>query len=153
MQLHILTVRLSYHDMRMFLQILKSLPQQMLTKSRSNVSEINGKSVFMLKHSFPSIIQFFPDDVAKLTALGFKREDCVTALQNCEGKLDDAALWLTQNAVPNRSLVAPAQETNTADNAVFIKAVEVYSHFMTFSFFYCCDFPGESQLHITVHYR
>lgn len=38
-QLHLLTIRLSYYDMRMFLQMLNSLPKQMLTGNRSNTSE------------------------------------------------------------------------------------------------------------------
>lgn len=34
-QLHLLTVRLSYHDMRMFLQILNSLPNQMVSTGKN----------------------------------------------------------------------------------------------------------------------
>lgn len=136
--MHILTVRLSYYDMRMFLQILKSLPQQMFSESRSNISEMNGKSLYLPKYSFSILNPLFSDDVSKLTALGFKREDCVTALQNCDGKLDDAALWLTQNAIPNRSHVAPSQETKNADNTVFIKAVEVCYNFKTLTFLLLC---------------
>lgn len=58
-----------------------------------------------------------------MSALGFKTEDCIVALENCDGKLDDAALWLTQNAVPCRSLVSPTQQSR--DDNVFIKSVEV----------------------------
>ena len=36
----------------------------------------------------------------KLKSLGFGVEDCTEALKVCGGKLDDAALWLTQNASP-----------------------------------------------------
>lgn len=64
----------------------------------------------------------FLDDVSKLVALGFKTEDCLKALEICEGKLDDAALWLTQNAVPIRLTVT---QENKDESNVFIKAVEV----------------------------
>lgn len=69
----------------------------------------------------------FLDDVSKLVALGFKTEDCLKALEICEGKLDDAALWLTQNAVPSR--LAVTQENKDEDN-VFIKAVDVSKIFL-----------------------
>ena len=36
----------------------------------------------------------------KLSALGFSAGDCARALGECGGRLDDAALWLTQNAQP-----------------------------------------------------
>jgi hypothetical protein len=36
----------------------------------------------------------------KLKSLGFGDEDCSEALKACGGKLDDAALWLTQHASP-----------------------------------------------------
>lgn len=36
-----------------------------------------------------------------LSALGFQIEDCNEALKQCNGQLDDAALWLTQNAIPS----------------------------------------------------
>lgn len=60
----------------------------------------------------------------KLTALGFETNDCVTALEICEQKLDDAALWLTQNAVPAFTYGSKGQiQINDGDFG--IKAVEV----------------------------
>lgn len=38
--------------------------------------------------------------IVKLKALGFTESDCATALDKCNGQLDDAALWLTHNASP-----------------------------------------------------
>lgn len=66
----------------------------------------------------------FLDNISKLIALGFKPEDCITALEKCEGKLDDAALWLTQNAVPIHSYAASHQHSNEGGSP-FIKAIEV----------------------------
>lgn len=79
-QLQFLTVRLSYYDMCMFRQMLDSLPKQM----------ISGKD----KH----VAQSYKNQIQTLTALGFKYQDCVQAMELCENRLDDAAIWLTQNA-------------------------------------------------------
>ncbi|XP_050302982.1 intermembrane lipid transfer protein Vps13D isoform X2 [Anthonomus grandis grandis] len=79
-QMQFLTVRLSYHDMCMFRQMLDSLPKQMLS----------GKDA----QSTPN----YKNQIQTLTALGFQKEDCIRALELCDNKLDDAAIWLTQNA-------------------------------------------------------
>ncbi|XP_014236722.1 vacuolar protein sorting-associated protein 13D isoform X1 [Trichogramma pretiosum] len=83
-----LSVRLSYHDVNMFTRMLRSLPKQtLLARQRSSLDEnqpANSKS-----------------HILKLSALGFTEVDCETALDKCNGHLDDAALWLTQNAVPS----------------------------------------------------
>ncbi|XP_071050524.1 intermembrane lipid transfer protein Vps13D isoform X2 [Onthophagus taurus] len=102
-----LIVRLSYYDMRMFLQILNSLPKQMF----SNKKEVEEP---------PANIQ---TQIRKLTALGFTIEDCMHALEYCDQKLDDAALWLTQNAVP--SSAHDIDVTSEAGKASNISAVEV----------------------------
>ncbi|KZC09178.1 Vacuolar protein sorting-associated protein 13D [Dufourea novaeangliae] len=87
-QLQPLCVRLSYHDITMFSRMLSSLPKQTLVaKQRSN-----------------EVLTTTERQVQKLTALGFTEPDCRAALNLCNGQLDDAALWLTQNAVPNSDL-------------------------------------------------
>ena len=45
-----------------------------------------------------------------MTALGFSRIDCKEALQQAANQLDEAALWLTQHARPERLEASPAQE-------------------------------------------
>lgn len=80
-----LSLRLSYHDVRMFHQMLQSLPQQ-TQYARSQVAT-----------QHPANFRYQLD---KLRALGFRLEDCSEALCKCNGQLDDAALWLTQNAIP-----------------------------------------------------
>ncbi|XP_026669305.1 vacuolar protein sorting-associated protein 13D isoform X1 [Ceratina calcarata] len=80
-----LCVRLSYHDVTMFSRMLSSLPKQTLVaKQRS------GEGLTLMEKQ-----------VQKLMTLGFTDSDCRAALDLCNGQLDDAALWLTQNAVPN----------------------------------------------------
>jgi vacuolar protein sorting-associated protein 13D len=98
-QLQPLCVRLSYHDVNMFSRMLNSLPKQTLwAKQRSN--EVTAKKD-----------QITDTQISKLIALGFTEVDCRTALNCCNGQLDDAALWLTQNAMPFRSS-AVANESN-----------------------------------------
>ncbi|XP_075234181.1 vacuolar protein sorting 13D [Lycorma delicatula] len=85
-----LSLRLSYHDVRMFSQMLQSLPQQ-TRWARKNTNSIANKPANFLSQ------------VKKLTALGFTVEDCSEALERCNGQLDDAALWLTQHALSTSS--------------------------------------------------
>ncbi|XP_076167518.1 vacuolar protein sorting 13D isoform X3 [Ptiloglossa arizonensis] len=95
-QLQPLCVRLSYHDVTMFSRMLSSLPKQTLVaKQRSN-----------------EVLTSTERQVQKLTALGFIESDCRAALDRCNGQLDEAALWLTQNAVPNSNV-------NTKNESVF----------------------------------
>lgn len=66
----------------------------------------------------------FPGQILKLSALGFTTEDCTKALKICSGKLDDAALWLTQNAAH----VARDKETSSdsdSRSAISFETVEV----------------------------
>ncbi|KAG7207931.1 hypothetical protein KM043_009519 [Ampulex compressa] len=93
-QLQPLCVRLSYHDVTMFSRMFSSLPKQTLwAKQRSN-----------------EILTSLESQVLKLMALGFEEADCRASLDLCNGQLDDAALWLTQHAMPN-SQSATKKET------------------------------------------
>lgn len=100
-QLQPLCVRLSYHDVTMFSRMLSSIPKQ-TSWAKRRLSEAESK----------------PDSqVSKLSTLGFTEADCKTALDHCGGQLDDAALWLTLNAVPS-------SETMTSNDS-FFRAVEL----------------------------
>ena len=70
-------LRLSYSDLKLFLRILDSVPRQARSTSSASVSEA---------------------EVEKLKNLGFSADDCRTALETCDDNLEEAALWLTQNA-------------------------------------------------------
>ncbi|XP_034247458.1 vacuolar protein sorting-associated protein 13D isoform X2 [Thrips palmi] len=91
-----LNVRLSYHDVRMFMQMISSLKQQ----------TVSARSQEFKMHCRPAN---FSSQVYKLSALGFETEDCAQALDRCDGKIDDAALWLTQYAVNRPPLNVPEQ--------------------------------------------
>lgn len=69
--------------------------------------------------SFKATIIFL-GQIARLTTLGFKTEDCLRALEMCDQNLDDAALWLIQNA-------ASFHNNNESDNRspLNVKAIEV----------------------------
>ncbi|XP_029665286.1 LOW QUALITY PROTEIN: vacuolar protein sorting-associated protein 13D-like [Formica exsecta] len=100
-QLQPLCVRLSYHDVTMFSRMLNSLPKQTLwAKQRSSEVAVEGTQMLM------------DSQVLKLVNLGFAEADCKIALDRCDGQLDDAALWLTQNAEPTSSDAAAAAASN-----------------------------------------
>ncbi|XP_056631377.1 intermembrane lipid transfer protein Vps13D [Diorhabda sublineata] len=97
-QLQFFIVRLSYHDMRMFLKILNSLPEQIFLSKKDK----SGKKA---------------NQIVLLTGLGFKLEDCKEALEKCGYRLDDAALWLTNTRRPYTRV--------SSKNSIHISAVEV----------------------------
>lgn len=87
-----LSIRLSYNDVKMFSQMLQSLPRQ--TKHAKSKDQVTGTAERILD------IQL----VKKLSALGFNSNDCIHALDVCNNELDEAALWLTQHAEPTKPL-------------------------------------------------
>lgn len=105
-----LLIRLSYHDVKMFQRMLQSLPQQTRQarnrRSGSNVHIEDGRHL------------------NKLRALGFKIEDCKLALEVSDNQLDEAALWLTQNAEPLKS-PAHLKPDETLVNLVEVKASRI----------------------------
>ncbi|CAG0914450.1 unnamed protein product [Notodromas monacha] len=88
-------IRLSYNDMKMFLRIFNSL--QIQAKRQVIVEEVRRNSLLGQKSSLPVDQE---DHVQKLKSLGFTEEDCLKALRERNGKLDESALWLLENAVP-----------------------------------------------------
>ena len=97
-QLQQLNVRLSYHDAIMFKHILNSLPKQ--AQHALSGSEENSQA-FEERETEPANVRALVD---QLSSLGFSQKDCLKALQECNNKLDEAALWLTQNASPSSPL-------------------------------------------------
>ncbi|XP_050076311.1 intermembrane lipid transfer protein Vps13D [Anopheles maculipalpis] len=111
-----LCIRLSYHDVRMFRQMLESLPKQ--TKNARDhkqqqeeqqihdrrTSDSSWKRVGSVDSAAVAIgtMSINSKAVEKLVHLGFRREDCLVALERCSHQLDEAALWLTQNKEPRR---------------------------------------------------
>uniref|UniRef100_T1J4D0 UBA domain-containing protein n=1 Tax=Strigamia maritima TaxID=126957 RepID=T1J4D0_STRMM len=85
--MHTLSVRLSYHDIQMFLQIIDSIPRQ------ANVSLKKEAE----RKAWP--VNVLEANVGKLEDLGFQRSDCIAAYEASNGQLNEAALWLTQHAI------------------------------------------------------
>lgn len=98
-----LCIRLSYNDVKMFIKMLESLPNQTKNAQIREQKKLNETLIM------------------KLSALGFSVEDCIKALELCRNELDDAALWLTQNAEPLK--IQPI--ANTQDSSLNIKAIEI----------------------------
>ncbi|KAL7019068.1 hypothetical protein ACKWTF_011000 [Chironomus riparius] len=101
-------IRLSYHDVKMFQRMLQSLPQQ--THHARN------------RRSGSGVIISDGRNLLKLKSLGFKHEDCLLALEVSDNQLDEAALWLTQNAEPLRS---PAHRKLNEEDGMDINTIEV----------------------------
>ncbi|XP_071113916.1 intermembrane lipid transfer protein VPS13D-like [Haliotis cracherodii] len=103
-----MTIRVSYHDMMLFLSILNSLPQQALqAKQRHN--QYTGTT---LQHE---------EMLKKLSELGFSHKDCEKALSECDGSQEAAALWLAKNATH----VPQNHKQNFAITSAELKAVSV----------------------------
>lgn len=103
-----LFIRLSYHDLKMFTQMLQSIPKQ--TKNAKSKDEATDSSA----------------QIVKLKSLGFTAPDCERALHECNQHVDDAALWLTQNAEPSRSIAHQPVVVNPLEiNSVFLRASSI----------------------------
>lgn len=100
-----LCIRLSYNDVKMFTKIFESLPNQTKHGQSREQRQLNNELV------------------QKLEALGFSVSDCHKALGLCSNRLDDAALWLTQNAEPMK--ISAAQSDVGSLN---IKAIEIQAN-------------------------
>lgn len=112
----------------MFTQILKSLPKQTAwAKNHDNLEEevempANVKSKFMAVANRAIelleyvVMEIFAGQVNKLLTLGFCAKDCLTALEKCGGNLDNAALWLTQNALPQNQFSTFLDFASTSDS-------------------------------------
>lgn len=101
-------IRLSYHDVKMFQRMLQSLPQQ----TRQARNRRSGSAVVIEDGRY----------LAKLRALGFKIDDCKLALEVSDNQLDEAALWLTQNAEPIKS---PSHLQRQEESPMNVSTIEV----------------------------
>lgn len=114
--LHQVNLRLSYHDLKMFQRILASVPW--LKEEEQKPRTISDGSA---DHPANVLAQ-----VERLCALGFTRADCLLALRECSGRLDDAALWLTHNAIPLPSSTVPSPgSTGQSQHIINCQAVEI----------------------------
>lgn len=108
-------IRLSYHDVKMFQRMLQSLPQQTHHARNRKASSVENKCEEIESKS-----------LQKLKSLGFRHEDCQLALEISDNQLDEAALWLTQNAEPIKSPSYIKKISNEPEiGALDINAVEV----------------------------
>ena len=101
-------LRLSYNDMKLFLRILDTLPRHQAHQGSSAPGGV--------------IASASDDDVERLRALGFSAEDCRNALAASDGQLEEAALWLTQNASASE---IPPQGPSSGESQVKIRAIEL----------------------------
>jgi vacuolar protein sorting-associated protein 13D len=113
-QLQQLNIRLSYHDWLMFRAILDSFPRQ-AREAMYGKKEVERSAAESPARDVPINVQA---QISQLLALGFSRDDCLFSLTECHGNVNDAALWLTQNASPidttnsTTAIDAAAQESS-----------------------------------------
>ncbi|XP_030375190.1 vacuolar protein sorting-associated protein 13D [Scaptodrosophila lebanonensis] len=85
-----LNIRLSYVDMKLFSRMLQSIPSQ-TAQSQTNLSKTNSDF----------------EKIAPLLAMGFEITDCWSAMELNNWKLNESAIWLSQqkhNTNPNPAL-------------------------------------------------
>ncbi len=63
--------------------------------------------------------------ISKLEALGFTAEDCQSALEATQGRLDEAATWLTQYAEPTSTKQKVAETEKENEGGFKISGFEV----------------------------
>jgi len=111
LQLQQLNIRLSYHDAIMFRHIMNSLPKQ---AQDALAGTGQGEKEGMELQLEPANVR---TQIEQLTSLGFSKQDCLEALQSTGNQLEDAALWLTQNASPQRT--PSPSKIKTVDKEMF----------------------------------
>lgn len=104
--------RLSFNDITLILKILNSLPKQTesFTGSKTENNLLNKSS---LVSKLDESIFALPSHVSRLESLGFERHDCALALDQCQGNINDAAIWLSQNSKVLSKLDSPDYDHNT----------------------------------------
>ena len=68
--------------------------------------------------------------ISQLMTLGFSREDCAFAMSECRGQVNDAALWLTQNASPVKKALSASGDPSEGDAAdqVGCLIIQIYDY-------------------------
>ncbi|KAK7503179.1 hypothetical protein BaRGS_00005444, partial [Batillaria attramentaria] len=104
-----MNIRVSYHDMMMFLAIINSLPGQALqatnrpgstTSTATSGTVASGLQNLVATGSSPGSLHRREPGLDRLLEMGFGASDCRRALIECEQDLNLAALWLSVHASP-----------------------------------------------------
>ncbi|XP_014195954.1 vacuolar protein sorting-associated protein 13D isoform X2 [Haplochromis burtoni] len=142
-----LDIRLSYNDIQLFLAITKSLPTA--SAPLPHVSDTTApptkgaspapKDIFRQKTE--SLIE---GQLTHLEDLGFRKEDCKTALIHCKGQLDQAATWLLENAENIAGHHRARASSGTSSHSAPLSGVEVKADSICICFIddcLDCDIP------------
>lgn len=108
-----INTRLSFNDITLILKILNSLPKQtesFTNKQKSSTNNISNKISSSITTDLDDSIFALPSHVNQLQSLGFDRQDCGLALEACQGNINDAAIWLSQNSKILSRLDSPDYE-------------------------------------------
>uniref|UniRef100_A0A3P9N194 Vacuolar protein sorting 13 homolog D n=1 Tax=Poecilia reticulata TaxID=8081 RepID=A0A3P9N194_POERE len=117
-----LDIRLSYNDIQLFLSIAKSISAAQAPPSQADPA--HGAPPFKdgAQEKTQSLIE---TKLSHLQNLGFRREDCKTALSSCKGQLNQAATWLWENSENVAGLPRGRADSGPSSHAWPLSGVEV----------------------------
>uniref|UniRef100_T1KHU8 UBA domain-containing protein n=1 Tax=Tetranychus urticae TaxID=32264 RepID=T1KHU8_TETUR len=122
-----ISLRLSYKDIFLFTKILNSLPTQTKVLSKSSSSPKHNVSNDPLNNLNDSVYAL-PPHISQLQSMGFKESECIQALENCKGNINEAAIWLTH------SVRSPSSLSPTDEALSIIRPAKRVSRFSKFNF-------------------
>lgn len=122
-----ISLRLSYKDIFLFLKILNSLPTQTKVLTKSSCSPKHGTDPLNYLNDF---VYALPSHISHLQSLGFKQSECIQALEQCKGNINEAAIWLTHSLQQSpTSSLSPDHEIET-----LLRPTKRVSRFSKFNF-------------------
>ncbi|XP_077474724.1 intermembrane lipid transfer protein VPS13D isoform X1 [Stigmatopora argus] len=140
-QFPVLDIRLSYNDIQLFLAIAKSIPSANPPPASDPVPLDTAKVSHKKKK-----LALIEGQLIHLQDLGFKKEDCKKALILCKGHLDQAAMWLLENAenIAGRSKERSRKDSGSSSQASALSGIEVKAESICICFIddcLDCDIP------------
>ncbi|XP_029689291.1 vacuolar protein sorting-associated protein 13D isoform X3 [Takifugu rubripes] len=139
-----LDIRLSYNDIQLFLAIAKSIPT-VTAPPADSTSAANLQPADTPKESFRQKTEaLIEGQLTHLQDLGFKKEDCKSALLHCKGQLDQAAAWLLENAENMAGHPRSRDDSGSSSHSAPLSGVEVKAESVCICFIddcLDCDIP------------
>ncbi|XP_061647829.1 intermembrane lipid transfer protein VPS13D isoform X2 [Phyllopteryx taeniolatus] len=140
-QFPVLDIRLSYNDIQLFLAIARSIPTENSPKASDTVPLETPKESYKKKN-----LAHIEGQLMHLQDLGFRKEDCKKALILCKGRLDQAAMWLLENAenIAGRSKERSRTDSGSFSQASALSGIEVKAESICICFIddcLDCDIP------------
>ncbi|XP_072305384.1 intermembrane lipid transfer protein VPS13D isoform X2 [Eucyclogobius newberryi] len=138
-----LAIRLSYNDIQLFLDIVKSLPSwgSQETDTQNPPGPEPAPPIDSFARKTETLIA---SQLSHLQDLGFRKEDCKKALMHCKGQLDQAATWLLENAEAVAGGVGRARADSSSGHGTPLSGLELKADSVCICFIddcLDCDIP------------